>query len=217
MERKITVKGIGRMNVRPDRIVISLLLNAKDTEYGKAMRLAAEQLEELRGAILGAGFEKESLKTLDFNVNTVYEGEHDQFGNYKQRFAGYECIHSAKLKFDLDMELLGKTLSAITSCSANPELSIEFTVKDKAAVSEALLRAAAENATEKAELLCAASGVALGELLSIDYSWSDVSIVSPTNYRRGKAALLCAEDACVDISPEDISVSDTAVFIWEIR
>ena len=51
-----------------------------------------------------------------------------------------------------------------------------ITVKNPARVSEELLISATENAKTKAEILCKASGNALGQLLNIDYNLSLIHI-----------------------------------------
>ena len=96
-------------------------------------------------------------------------------------------------------------------------MSIAFTVKDATAISEEMLRSAATNAQQKAQVLCDASGVKMGDLIAIDYSWGELDIYSHTRYD-------CCEEACapmiskaIDIDPEDIDVSDTATFVWEIK
>ena len=58
MERTITVKGTGRVHVKPDYIVLSMSLKAQDVEYAKAMELAAERLEQLRNAVAAVGFKR---------------------------------------------------------------------------------------------------------------------------------------------------------------
>ena len=55
-------------------------------------------------------------------------------------------------------------ISAIANSGANPELSIAFTVRNPAKVSEELLESAALNARAKAEILCRASGSEMGQL-----------------------------------------------------
>ena len=102
---------------------------------------------------------------------------------------------------------------------AEPEISIRFTVKDPSAVNEELLRSAAENAKKKAELLCSASGVKLGDLVNIDYNWGELSIYSRTNYEMDMDCMkACAVDSySLDIEPDDIDATDTVTFVWEIQ
>ena len=55
-------------------------------------------------------------------------------------------------------------------------------MKDKEAVDAAPLDSACANAKAKAEILTKASGVTLGELVSIDYNWGELHLYSPTHY-----------------------------------
>lgn len=216
--RTITVKGVGKVSVRPNLIVISMRLETENEEYGKAMSLASEKIENLNNALEGVGFEKQSVKTTAFNVRTNYESVRDEKGNYRSVFKGYVCSHNLKVEFDFDTKTLAKVLSAISSCLAMPELSISFTVKDPSEVSNELLKSATLNAKEKAEILCSSFGVNLGELVSIDYNWNDINVFSATDYKIENRCMLKAE-AClsnIEIEPDDICVNDSATFVWEI-
>ena len=56
----------------------------------------------------------------------------------------------------------------------------------------------------------------MGDLIAIDYNWGELDIYSRTRYD-------CCEDSMplmaksIDIDPDDIDVSDTATFVWEIK
>ena len=129
MARTITVKGVGQTTVKPDQVVIRMNFEAKDKNYDRAMSLAAEQVADLKSAFANAGFEKDALKTTDFNIRTDYERVKDRNQNYISVFAGYECSHSAKLVFDWKAELLAAALGAIAQSMVNPTINIDFTVK----------------------------------------------------------------------------------------
>ena len=132
---------------------------------------------------------------------------------------GYACTYRLKLAFDFDSKQLAQVISAIAECGAKPELSIAFTVKNPATVSEDLLNSATENARAKAEILCKASGNALGQLLNIDYNWGELNVYSRTSYEVEDCIQpLMAMSKCgaPEIEPDDINVSDTVAFTWEI-
>lgn len=214
--RTITVKGIGAVSVKPDLIVLRLSMETAEYEYDAAMKAAAEKIDFLNKALEAAGFEKKSAKTADFRVRADYDRLNDGKGNYTSVFMGYKCRHELKIEFDFDTKRLAKALSEISECIAKPEISIDFTVKDSSAVSGELLKAAAKNARGKAEILCAASGSKLGELLSIDYNWGELHLYSATDYDvEGKCMMLGAADD-MDIEPEEIKARDTATFEWAI-
>ena len=85
---------------------------------------------------------------------------------------------------------------------------------------QSLLASAAANAREKAQVLCRASGVELGKLIRIDYSWDELNLVSPTRYELADCAmpLMAAGKRCApEIQPDDIDLHDTAAFVWELE
>ena len=184
------------------------------------MSEAAERIERLQGAAVRVGYRKEDLKTTSFDVQTRYENVKDRQGNYKREFAGYACSYRLKLAFDFDSKQLAKVISAIADCGAQPELSIAFTVKNPARVSEELLINATENAKAKAEILCKVSGSTLGQLLNIDYNWGELNVYSRTSYEVEdciQPLMAMSKCSAPEIEPDDIDVSDTVAFTWEIQ
>ncbi|NLV49175.1 MAG: SIMPL domain-containing protein [Clostridiales bacterium] len=217
MPRTITVKGIGKVSLRPDYVVLSMALESRSMNYEEAMETAAESIELLNKALSGADFEKDAVKTTNFNVRTEYDDELHKDGSFKRVFKGYIVTHNLKAEFDFDSVRLSKTLSAVGSCPAHPQLNVAFTVKETAAVYEEVLRSAAENAGRKAEILCKASGVALKDLLSIDYNWGELNFYSGTRYNVAEDCLAAPMKArSIEIEPDDINISETAAFVWEI-
>lgn len=130
---------------------------------------------------------------------------------------GGSKIHERLAHFFIDIYMI---LSSISASGAKPELSIAFTVKEPSKVSRTLLENASLNAKEKADVLCHCLGVKLGELLSIDYNWGELNILSRTRYEIADEMmpLMAASECSVpEIEPDDIDVRDTATFVWEIN
>ena len=218
MARTITVKGIGKSSAKPDHVVLSMNLKSKHKDYDKAMEMAATHIQHLNDTLCGIGFEKGSVKTTNFNVRTDYDRVKDSYGNYESVFSGYEVTHNLKLAFGFDMGRLSQTLAAIAGCLSHPQLSIAFTVKDATAINDEMLRSAATNAKRKAEILCDASGVTLGDLIAIDYNWGELDIYSHTKYDYCEDALMALPVGTpIEMEPDDINVSDTDTFVWEIK
>ena len=214
---RIHIKGIGSAAQAPDQVVLSLTLTAQNKEYSAAMTIGGQQLEMLRDAIADAGFKADDLKTVNFNVRSIYENEEYKDGSskrYRQVLVGFECRHDLKLTFDFDNKKLSKAVDAIAKCLSQPKISIAFTIKDTDAFNDEILRSAAKDARRKARILCTASKVKLGRLLDINYSW-DETVVK-------REMPLCAEYApteknSFDFQPEEIKASDTVEFLWEIE
>ena len=212
--RTITVKGIGSASSKPDCVVLSMTLESLDKDYGKAVDASAAQLEKLRGSLTAAGFGEDALKTVNFNIRTEYEHVSDKNGNYRPVFKGYAVCHSLKIEFDFDQTRLSDALYAVSSCLAEPQLNISFTLKDPTAINDEMLRSATENARRKAEILCESAGTKLGQLVSINYSWDELAICSETDMCMGTNTMAMAKS--IAITPDDIRVSDSATFVWEI-
>ena len=221
MNRTITVKGVGSVSVKPDYITISMTIQSVRKNYNVAMEDAVQRIVKLRDAAVLSGYDKEDLKTISFDVDARYENIHDQHGNYKREFTGYAVIYRLKLSFDMDSKQLAKVITAISESEAMPELSIAFTVKNPAEVNEALLISATENAKAKAVILCKASGNELGQLLSIDYNWGELNVISRTRYAmeddiQPLTLMAMSSSSAPEIEPDDIDVSDMVTFSWEI-
>ena len=218
MPRTITIKGTGRADIKPDLIIIRLSVGSTDKNYEKASDAASERVTALKAALTGAGFSEDALRTSDFGVYTSYESIRDKDGNYRQEFAGYNCVYRLTISFASEPGNLSRAISAISSSGAEPEISVSFTIKDTTSAYAEALTNAAMNARAKAETLASASGASIGTLISIDYSDRRPDLVSPTNFRMADEAmpLMAAKCTVPDITPENINVTDTVTFTWEI-
>ncbi|MBE6989209.1 MAG: DUF541 domain-containing protein [Ruminococcaceae bacterium] len=213
MERTLTVRGEARLSLPPDQAVVTMTLESRHTEYDAAMARADGDIESLRGALAAAGFDRDDLKTTDFRVSPEYDYTHDEQGNSRRVFRGWTCGHTLSLTLDWSAARLSAVLGAVASAQADPELNVAFTVRDRASVSDALLRDAAADARRRAEALAGASGVTLGALVRVVCRRSDESFRSPANLAGGMVRLA---KAAPELTPADVEVSDSAVFVWEI-
>ena len=165
------------------------------------------------------GFERADLKTLEFNVDTEYEG-YNENGVYKQRLVGYRARHVMKVEFDSDNDRLGRILYALANCPVKPEFRISYTVKDPESAKNELLAGAVKDASEKAAVLTQAAGVKPKWIRSINYSQAQLDFeVRPVNRIMAENCAPMAAKAGsydMDLEPEDIEVSDTVTVLWEI-
>ena len=217
--RTITVKGIGKISAPVDTVELSLRLWAKEKNYDEALQLAADKVEELERALKRAGFAEQEYQTVGFHVNTEYESQRQPDGNYQNVFTGYVCNYNQRLRFDFDNKRLGAALNAVAESKAQPELNVSFTVRNPEKLDEALLQAAGESARLRAEALCKAAGVTLGELQRIDYDFHQLNYGSQTEMVMDSAPRMAmkARMMAVNLKPADIELQDSAVFVWEIH
>ena len=221
MERTIRVTGRGKMNVKPDTIELNIFVSKVYPEYAEAMEASEEMTEVLKAAAERAGFDPRDLKTTGFSINMNYEGVYDEKGNWKNKFAGYRYDHNLALRFDADNVKLGKMLWELSDCGADAEISINHTVKDPEPIRNELLAKAVKDSRTKAEVLAAASGVSLGDIISVDYSWGEMQIYNRTvdnlTFGSNSKISMTEESFDMDIEADDIHIRDTVTVIWEIR
>ena len=218
--RTITVSGTGEVFVKPDRIQLSMSLEAMNPDYEAVMQEMNGKLAALQKACVQCRFKKDELKTESLQIRTEYEGVRDEHGDYRQEFKGYAGSQSLSLEMPLDMARLAKVLAAVGKTGAKPVLSIRFTAVDTEDARKALLKQMADNARRKAEGLAEASGVKVGDLVSIDTQWQNYHLVSETSYDLAEesavARPMLAMGKMAQATPKDIRVSDTARFVWEL-
>lgn len=214
--REITVKGVGSIKASVDLVVVKMTFENLDKDYRTGYESFCQKLSCLQEKIVSAGFKKNDVKTSRISITTEHE-RLEQGDSWKYVFQGYKFETRMSLSFDFDSQMLVTVLGAIADSGTQPRIDIEFTVKDKEAVKNALLESAAKAAKTKAEILCSAMGVKLGKLMTILYNWSELEIYSRTEYMHeqylNSEKMMC----CVpDFTPDDIDLEDDATFVWEI-
>ena len=219
MERTIRVTGKGQISVKPDMIRLMLTLEDKRENYEETLEQSTVQVEMLKDCFEKLGFERTDLKTLNFNVDTEYESYQDRDKSWKRRFMGYKFVHNMKIEFDADNKRLGQVLYALAYAPVQPEFRINYTIKDTEKAKNQLLGKAVADSKEKARVLIEAAGVKLGDIITIDYSWGEITFLAEPMARN----MSLAEECCmagdsydIDIEPDDIDVSDTVTVVWQI-
>lgn len=219
--RNIKVSGQGELSLKPDTICLIIKTKGVEKEYEEAVKKSAEATRILKEYLEKSGLPAEDLKTSSFSINAEYESYRDFRDEYKKKFIGYSFHHDTSIDFPNDNKQLGKTLYAISHCPVKVQFSIQYTVKDKEAAKKELLKLAVQDAKSKAEVLAEASGVKLGDVQDINYSWDEVHIYSqpvdmaPQRFASARAMNL--EDSYdIDINADDIKISDSVNVVWEI-
>ena len=222
MERTIRGTGKGNLSVKPDTVRLVMTMEGMKEEYDAALKESAHMTDYLKQMFSDLGFELEDIKTLNFHVSAEYESYQAKDKSWKRRFEGYKYVHQMKIEFPADNKRLGKVLYKLGHSTVRPEFRIEYTVAEPEKCKNELLKNAVTDAKAKADVLSKASGVNLGEIITIDYSWAEIDFVSRPMDK------LMLEECCVrscepdeaydiDINPDDIDVTDNVTVVWEIK
>ncbi len=218
MNRTLRVTGKGKIKIKPDMTRVTMSLSNLCKDYDEALRQSSENSGLLRKVICNLGFDESELKTVNFNVDVQNESYRDRYDNWRNRFMGYKVNHILKIEFDSNNVLLGRLLAMISDSAAKPEFNISFFVKDSESAKNQLLGNAVKDAQAKASVLAEASGVKVGAIRTIDYTWGEIRFESNPIPMMGpaEAPMNEASDLNLDIEPDNLEVSDIVTVEWEI-
>lgn len=217
MERKIRVTGKGKISIKPDLIRLNIKIDDVLKKYEDCIAESSKSIKDLRKIIENSGLNPKDLKTTESSVDTEYKSYYED-DIHKREFQGYKYIHNLYIDFPNDNDLLGKVLYGLSKSKNNYEFSILHTVKDKELAKNKLLVKAIEDSKTKAMILAKASGVLLGEIISIDYSWDEIEVYSnPIDDFVINEAKCFDSKIDIDIEADDIDLVDTVTIVWEIK
>lgn len=214
MNRTICISGTGIANQAPDQIILYISFEVINKNYEKLIEETTIAINSLNKQIEHVGFSKSDLKNTLFNISTEYENRRKSNGDYERIFKGYKTTNKFTIYFDLNLKYLSSLIYSISQCIISPELSIDFTIKDTTAIKDELLISATNDAAKKAEILAKSTGASLGKILNINYKFDEYSTISKTRYNFNDTYQIHA--SIVDITPEEINLSESVSFIWEL-
>lgn len=216
--RTITIKGKGKAIRNPDLVICWISATTLEEEFNDSLEAMNKLVEDMKISLKENGFNDDDLKTVTFDINQRYGHVKKGIINkeYQQKFLGFHIEHALKLEFDLDNNKITKLVNCLKKFSDNIEFRLVFSVKDKEDMKKEVLINATENARFNAEILAEASSAKLGDLIKIDYGWVDVNFESNTDMSHAMRHSDTIDYSMMNITPEEIEISDNITFVWEL-
>ena len=204
--RRISVSGIGEVQVEPDRARVYLNAQAEARSTTEARRLVDEQLNGLAAALEAAGLDEDDLIAGQFTLAPQYD-----YGGVRRRFIGYLARRDVQVDVD-DLERLNPLLDA-----ALGEGIIEYRTSREAELREQARELAVADSRRQAEELATAYGASLGPVISINYRNA-----TSTPYRIGQeqmmgmAEMRTQEATSMPYIPGDLNFTDRVEVVFEL-
>lgn len=148
----ISVNGEGVVEVAPDRATISVGVVTRDKNAAKVQNDNSRIASEIIKAVAALGIDKKNIRTGNYSFHQYYRQE-----NNKRVADGYEANNTVTIIVD-DLNLVGKVIDTSLSHGANNIDSLEFGIKNKAALQNDAIRLAVRDARAKAEVVAAELG-----------------------------------------------------------
>lgn len=214
-EKTITVTGRGGIHVSPDVTRLELDLVSIHETYEEAYLQATSNTDKLSEIMKELKLSTSLPKTIRFDIDKHTETEYDKFHNYKgEKFIGFALTHKVKIDLGMDNILLNKVVQLIGKHLKQAEINIGYTVKDSRPSQLKMLERAVKDAKEKAAVMAKACGCSLGLVKSINYSVEELHIYSQARQIHAADEAICCSPQSLDITPDDLAVSDDVTVIW---
>ena len=186
-EGTLNVTGSGTVYVAADRVSASLGISISGEDLAELQNQANERMSAICQALLDAGLEGSNIST-----NYLYISPRYDYSGEMETITGYSISNSLTILTD-DIDSIGSYIDAAFAAGANTFDSINFTTKDDSEAQRKALELAVADAQGKAEVIAAASGRSLGDILTIsqgeedDYSYYNSTAGSGMLYKEAAA------------------------------
>ena len=201
-EKLITVTGKGAIHVVPDVTRVELTLQSIHDTYEDAYAQAKSNTERLSQIMKEVALDVTLPKTIRLDIDKRTQNEYDKFGNFKsKKFIGFELDHKVRIDLGMDNVLLNNIIKRIGKMLKQAEISIGYTVRDPRPSQLKMLERAVKDAKEKASIMAKACDCKL-------------HVYSQARMIHGADEALCCNEESLDITPEDLAVSDDVTVVW---
>ncbi|MCM1369656.1 MAG: SIMPL domain-containing protein [Candidatus Amulumruptor caecigallinarius] len=216
-ESTISLQGYGSIHVVPDVTRIEVTISNHFSDYKKAYSQGAENTSWI-SRILEYNNKPASLaKNIRFDVSEhrvpIYDDD-DHILEYEVK--GYDLIQKIRIDLPIDNILVNNIIRGIGKYIPGAEVSVSYTLLDMRPVQLKLLALAVSDAREKADIMANAVGCKLGKVLSIEYGRADVTVMSQTRQIHSNDEAKASTASSLDITPDDLIMSDTATLVFEL-
>lgn len=214
-EKTITVTGRGAIHVVPDITRLTLSLVSVHDTYEEAYNQAKIDTDSLARIMNMVGLDTALPKTTCLDIDKKTVNEYDKYNNYKgEKFVGFRLNHEVKIDLGMDTVLLNKIIKSIGEQIKQAEINIGYTVKDSRPAQLKMLDRAVKDAKEKADIMAKACGCTLGLVKTINYSVQELHIFSQARQIHECSEAICCNPESLDITPDDLQVSDDVTVVW---
>ena len=213
MENTVSSTGQSTIKVMPDLVNVYFNVQTTGVTAEEASDKNSVIVDEMKASLIALGFEDSEIKTQNFNVYPEYD-----WRTSTQKITGYAASHSISIQIPIEeKEKLGSAIDAGINAGAGiGYINYELTEENQKAYKVVAIKAATEDATEKARALAEGAGQDLGRLVSIStsefgyYPWAAYA-VSDSGIGKSGAEI------ATSITPSEQDVSATVTAVFKIR
>lgn len=207
MRETISVTGMGRSNVAPDRVTFNVAVQTVGQTVDEAVNENNSKVAAVIAALKKSGARDGDIRTSNFSI---YPQQDYQQGKLP-RILGYNVSNSITVSRPNPAEA-SKLLQAAINAGVNQSSGLSFEVSDPNRGRDAGLKAAFDDAKSKASLLAQAAGRALGPAISISEGSGVIQPPPPRPYGIAMAAKAEVSEVPVEAGTQENTYTVSVVF-----
>lgn len=206
-QETVSVSGMGRATVTPDRVVFSAGVQSMGPNLAAAVQENNARVSAIIAALRQLGVANRDIRTSQLSI---YPQQDHQEGR-RPRIVGYQVANTVTVTHGNPADV-GRLLQATVDAGANTVSGVSFMVSDPAKGREGALQAAVADARAKAEILARAAGRTVGRALSI----TEGGAASPP-VPMPRMAMMESRQADMPVEPGAEEMTFTVIVIFELR
>lgn len=208
----ISVEGTGEISEKPDVGFLNITVETKDPKFGGAITQLNTKTDSLYAILSELGFEKEKIKTSDFNVR-----ENFVFSNDTRSNDGFIGVQRIEAEFPFSKEQLGTIINRFADGGTSTQFDFRFGISDEKLkeIKKELIKEAIQDATSKAELIAQNTGKTLGEIEEITYSKADR--LPGVMLRGTSVGYGSSQGQSAGFEIKSIDLTDTILIKWRVK
>jgi uncharacterized protein YggE len=206
MDRLITVSATGYAHAEPDQARLSSGVTAEADTAEAALAANTERMKAVVAGLKDGGIDAKDIQTSNFNVSPRYTSPRDGAAPV---INSYTVSNQVEVLVR-DLKSLGGLLDKLVGLGANQINGLDFIVSKAETLKDDARKEAVANARRRAELLAAAAGAEVGEVVSIA---EETTYGGPRPMMAARAAK--AEFAPVEAGTETLEARVTVT--WKLK
>ncbi len=213
-DNTLFVSGSATASASPDKVTIHFSVSTDDESAQVSQQENADISASVRSSLIAKGLEAEDIETTGYSLSELREYDYER-RTYIDK--GFRTVNSMKIELS-DIGKAGEMIDAAVSGGANRITGVYFGLSDSKMQELRLeaLKAAGENAVERADSLAEGLGVSVTRLMSATEGYTSVPSPTYRSYAVEDAAMAGEAAVPTEVTPGDISVTATVSAVFEI-
>jgi uncharacterized protein YggE len=207
--RSISLSGHGEVRMAPDLAIVTVGVMSSAATAREALDANTKAMDAVMTSLTAAGIEARDIQTSNFSVNPRYD--YGQNNAQPPKVIGYDVSNNVSVTVR-KLDSLGAVLDQVVSSGSNQINGVAFQVSKPEAATDEARKLAVADALRKAQVYTAASGVTLGQIISLTEGGGYQPPQPVFKTMRAEAA-----SADVPIAQGEQVIAVDVNFTWEIK